>query len=785
MPSRRCLSKGLFVLLLLAGSLRAQDFTHLHLDLSLDTLTQAVKGRVELRLQHLQPGDSVFLNGIRMEYQAVTWNDEEVAYRPLDTGLWILPAAQLSWADTNRIAISYRATPRKGLYFIGFDDETGRSRRQIWTQGQGIDHRHWIPHRDDQRDKVIFSLKVRFAAPYTVVSNGRLIETKTEQGLKHWHYAMEKPMSSYLIALAIGRYDSLQSRSAQGIPLCQYYYPDRTEDYPHYYRHNEAIFAFFEERIPYPFPWANYKQVPVQDFRHGAMENTTATIFGDFFLVDEIAFADRNYTYVNAHELAHQWFGNLVTATGSKHHWLHEGFATYYQWLSERNLYGQDHFDWERHLAAEQVFAASQADTFALAHPQAGSARFYQKGAWVLYQLENMLGYERWQAAIADYLQSHAYGLVATDSLRLILEKHCRCALDTFFQQWVSKPGEPAVAIRAAKKGGQYGLEIRMDRPWQVDLVIRQQNQSGESRRDTLHTDGQKSEFFFALPEKENELTYWAIENGDAYLWHLSVFKSMEMWQAHYRDEPRLLNRLRAVKAMERFTSRERRPFLEEVLRDTLEHFGPRSVALELLLDGSPEKLQQAYLLTALGDRKVNLQKAAAQACKNAGPAVRERLEYLRRHGRSYTLRNLALQLTVNFERPEQNRWLQDSFWARNPGIPGEEVYISTLVYRLLLFQEKEAYEALKLRCSPAFDFLTRMNAIEALAALQIIDDEGVAFLFAAYFHPNWKLSSTARRALERLYQSPHREKLENYREANADTWNDFQERRAARIFEG
>src|SRR5690606_24093587 len=209
---------------------------------------------------------------------------------------------------------------------------------------------------------------------YEVVSNGSLV-SKTEEGKQtRWHYKMSKPHSSYLMMLAIGKYEVKKTVSKSGVPLWQYYYPDRADDYEWYYRSNEEIFNFLEQKIGVPYPWGNYKQVPVQDFQHGAMENTTATIFGDFFLVDEVAFNDRNYTYVNAHELAHQWFGNLVTATGSDEHWLHEGFATYYQWLSEMNLYGQDFFDWERYMAAQMVFEASKIDTVPLGNGKAGSA---------------------------------------------------------------------------------------------------------------------------------------------------------------------------------------------------------------------------------------------------------------------------------------------------------------------------------------------------------------------------------------------------------------------------
>ena len=260
--------------------------------------------------------------------------------------------------------------------------------------------------------------------------------------------------------LAIGEYRYKDSKSESQVPLRQYYYADREADYPQYYFGNERIFNFLESHIGLPYPWQSYSQVPVQDFRHGGMENTTATIFGDFFLVDSIAKNDRNYSYVNAHELAHQWFGNMVTATGSEHHWLHEGFATYYQWLSEEMLYGTDFFDWMRYKEAKLVFSASMADDYPLAHPKAGSFRFYQKGGWVLYMLHQNLGDDLYRKVIKDYLLTNAYGLVDTESLNKSIKKVVGEGADAFLDLWVYNDGEPELDVKSYLRKDTLFFEI-------------------------------------------------------------------------------------------------------------------------------------------------------------------------------------------------------------------------------------------------------------------------------------------------------------------------------------
>ncbi|MDZ7847535.1 MAG: M1 family aminopeptidase [Owenweeksia sp.] len=132
---------------------------------------------------------------------------------------------------------------------------------------------------------------------------------------------------------------------------------------------------------------------------------------------------------------------------------LHEGFATYYQWLSEENIYGTDFLDWERHKAAQLVFEASKLDTVPLGNGQAGSNRFYQKGAWVLHMLNGKLGHEQFQKVMQHYLQKYAYGLVTTDSLNSAIHEVTGQDFTAFFQRWVHTAGEPVLEISSKLRG--------------------------------------------------------------------------------------------------------------------------------------------------------------------------------------------------------------------------------------------------------------------------------------------------------------------------------------------
>ncbi len=167
------------------------------------------------------------------------------------------------------------------------------------------------------------------------------------------------------------------------------------------------------------YPWEIYRQIPVRDFLYAGMENTTSTLFATRYVVDSIGFEDRNYTNVDAHELAHHWFGDLITAESSKHHWLQEGFATYYAALAERDIYGDDYFYSKLYNTAQQIKFASRTDSIPVLNPKASSLTFYEKGAWALFVLHESIGDKAFKKAIKSYLKKYAYQTVNTDRISL------------------------------------------------------------------------------------------------------------------------------------------------------------------------------------------------------------------------------------------------------------------------------------------------------------------------------------------------------------------------------
>lgn len=774
LPKQESMRK-VWILIILIGfgtaDLIAQDWRSLHVKGRFDTISEQFTGETWQVIDSLAGLDTLKLNALRTEVLALELNGEKADFVKNDTALFI-PLKKGS--PKVELYIHYRVKPRKGLYFIGWQDTSFRSRRQIWTQGQGIDHRHWIPHHDNQSDKILFSAEWIFNANYEVMSNGVLDSTWLVEGEKHWLYSMKKPMSSYLIALAIDRYEITRT-IVNSVPHYLYHYPERKGDTAWYYYKHKAIATFLEKEIGYPYPWPNYKQAPVQDFRHGAMENTCATIFGDFFLVDQWAFADQNYTYVDAHEFAHQWFGNLVTAKNAKHHWLHEGFATYYQWLSEGQLYGDDFFAWELEKARVMVESATEVEALPLAHPKAGSARFYQKGGWLLFMLRNYVGDSIYRGVISDYLNWYEYQVVENQDLIELFAESSDANIKDFFKTWLYADKEPSLRIERNPSSSKIEIELIGELP--QDLVLVEQFEGKTHRRKLRLKEGRQK------IELNSEESLFYFDHYREMLLKVSEQKTAADWYFQYESSSSFLSKYFVLENLVGQAPSGILAWSRAIAEDSTLHFALRSKAFEVYASQDLPESRKVHLLESLlTTRDIQLQKRLLKI------ALLERWELARniveplRSGPSYQLRKSALELSIDPRNLDSNQWLYDSLFAMEPGIPGNEILLTSLLYRMLLFQDQEAYHQLLDFASISFDFNTRITALQYLAYLPHPNQDYLKQLWDAFFNSNWKLVRIARSGLQKEREKQP-DKWEDYYRAHYPDWTDFQKRKAERTF--
>lgn len=412
------------------------DFKKAFVDIKINSNEKHVSGKVTYEFVVIEPVDTIRIDAVNSGFSDLVINGKVVNFKSTKKDLLLFEGFKIG---KNKVTFSYSAQPKQTMYFTGIGQG-----QQVWTQGQGKYTSHWLPSFDDVNEKVIFNMKVTYNEAFEIISNGTLVKNEANSNYKTVHFEMQKPMSSYLVMIAIGDFLHKTERSNSGISLENYYKPVDENKYQYTYKNSTEIFDFLEKEIGVKYPWKVYRQVPVEDFLYAGMENTSATIFAQDYVVDESGFNDRNYLNVNAHELAHQWFGDLVTAKSGKHHWLQEGFATYYALLAERKVFGDDYFYNQLYSYANRLKIAAKTDSIPVMNEKASSLSFYQKGAWALHFVKESIGEKKFKKAVKNYLKKYQYKNAETDDFLAEIKKVSDFDTELFKKVWLEDYKYPA-----------------------------------------------------------------------------------------------------------------------------------------------------------------------------------------------------------------------------------------------------------------------------------------------------------------------------------------------------
>ncbi len=435
---------------------KSVDFTSVLAKIEINPLDKSVSGEVTYNFEVNNTIDTIKIDAQNIDFFNLKINNIEVKYSNNRKQILLFEGYK---SGKNQLTFNYLARPKQALYFVGKGEQL-----QIWTQGQGKYTSNWFPSFDDPNEKLIFNLDIKFNNQFEVISNGKLDSKIISQDNFIWNYRMKRPMSSYLLMLAIGKFEIKQEKSNSGKSLFYYIEKEDISKLESTYRYSKTIFDFFEKEIGVKYPWDVYKQVPVRDFLYAGMENTSATVFSRDFVVDEIGFNDKNYVNVNAHELAHQWFGDLITAQSGKHHWLQEGFATYYALLAEKEVFGDDYFYKKLYDTSLQLRNASKTDAIPILSEKASTLSYYQKGAWILFVLREEIGSKIFQKAVKNYLNGYSFKNVSTDDFLNEIKKIAKYDCDAFKKKWLENPSfdfDYAIQLLSKNKSIKALLEIK------------------------------------------------------------------------------------------------------------------------------------------------------------------------------------------------------------------------------------------------------------------------------------------------------------------------------------
>lgn len=441
------------------------DVQNYRIELGFDWTTQSIAGETTITFKpfesnvteiEIDAGDMTIKSvrlagGAPLKYR---YADGEKLYVALDRSY---PAG----SDVS-IAISYAATPKQGLTFITPTEDDPNRPHQIWSQGEARTNHYWFPCYDDPNDKATSELVATADEKFQVISNGALIGVRSNVAnkTKTWDWKMDRPFSSYLISIIVGQYEELKDEF-KGKPVISNVYPGQKEDGRVSFAKLARMVAFFSEKIGYDYPYAKYAQTMVRDFG-GAMENITATTMGDNAVHDKRAALDVSSDEVMSHELAHQWFGDLLTCRHWGEIWLNESFATFFEALWNEHDKSRDDFLYEMYGNQRAYFEAwNQGNrrpivTLRYSDPDALFDTYaYPRGGAVLSMLRFVLGEDLFWKAINHYVKKYQWQNVETSDLNTAIEEATGQSLAWFFDEWVYRMGHPEFEITSNYDGAK------------------------------------------------------------------------------------------------------------------------------------------------------------------------------------------------------------------------------------------------------------------------------------------------------------------------------------------
>lgn len=383
------------------------------------------------------------------------------------------------------VRFKYTATPKKGVYFVEGQSEKGQVAHsaQIWSQGEAEEAHHWFPSFDFPSDKATSEEYITAETGETVIGNGVFLgKADNGNGTETSHFKMPVPHSNYLTSFVIGKYVKIADKYGD-ITLDSYMYPGKESTAISAFGKTKEMIAVFESLTGVKFPYNKYDQVVVARFQFGGMENITATTMAD----TEIFFGDFDFGKepvidLVSHELAHSWFGNLVTCKNWAELWLNESFATYMEAAYRERVNGRA--DYLRKVKSDaNAFLTDDAVTrrrHGLFNLRAGevdklfevSAVTYNKGGVVLHMLREQIGTEPFWKGINRYLDRHKFANVETQDFQAAMEEASGQDLDWFFDQWVYHAGAPRFVVSPTYNRRTKTLKLTVSQTQKADNLV-------------------------------------------------------------------------------------------------------------------------------------------------------------------------------------------------------------------------------------------------------------------------------------------------------------------------
>ncbi|HYM15044.1 MAG TPA: M1 family aminopeptidase [Dehalococcoidia bacterium] len=559
------------------------DVRHIKLEIRIDPARRHIAGTATHTVRAINSGvRTIDFDAAEMTISAVSAGGKAVAFDYSDPVLHVHLGRDRRAGTQVDIAITYAASPRRGLYFTAPDADHPDKPLQAWTQGQDEDSRHWYPCIDFPNHQQTSEVIVTVPASMISIGNGELrrVTEHAKAGTRTYHWYQAIPHVTYLLSQIVGDFAAIQ-HAWQGIPV-QYYGPrGRERDLERTLGRTPEMLGFFSEKTGVTYPYARYAQTFVADFIFGGMENISATTLTDTSLLDKRASLDADSDGLLAHELAHQWFGDLLTCRDWAHGWLNEGFATYFEALFTEHHKGVDEFRYELFQNA-QIYMGEDAARYrrAIVHNvyhepiDLFDRHLYEKGSLVLHMIRSVLGDDLWWKAIRHYVGKHRSTNVTTPDLQRAIEEATGRNIDWLFDEYVYRGGHPAfrLAFEWDDKAKQAKLNVTQTQdekdaavfrlPVAVDFTV-----DGKAHAFTVEVRERVHNFFFSLPGKPQMVRF---DPGQSFLKTVEFKrpKDMLLYQLEHDDD--VTGRIGAARELAKLGTPEATAALKKaVQRDT------------------------------------------------------------------------------------------------------------------------------------------------------------------------------------------------------------------------
>jgi aminopeptidase N len=630
---------------------RFYHLQHLRLELTFDLRRRTVAGTATNTVVPLLPGlDHLFFHAAGLQVSRVRLGAEKTADKAEELEFSTDPEAQTLSVrlpraygpqDRLEVAIDYSAQPRAGLYVVAPDRAYPERPWQMFSDGEPQLNRYWFPSWDEPDDRATSELLATVERPFEAIGNGRLVEvTDRPDGRRTFHWRMEQPHSTYLVSVVIGEFSRLHA-SWQEVPIDSYVPRALADRAPRAFGRTADAMDFFSRVTGRPYPYAKYSQTAVYGFMWEGMENISATTETVDTLRDARAALDGTSDDLVAHELAHQWFGDLVTCRSWAHAWLNEGMATYFEALYRQHLArqggaaGDDELAWKldqsrvNYLREDRERYRRPLVTSRYVSPiRMFDAHTYDKGAWVLHMLHQLVGEEGWWRGVRTYLARHAFGTVTSRDLEAAFEDAAGVDLGGLFDQFVYRAGYPEIKLRWDYQAatGLVRLEVRQAQPldgatglfsFPVEVALLDARGTPSLRRVAMAALPQQ-DLYLPCPVRPGTVVF---DPGGGLLKSLDFDKPAAEWVEQLRAPLPLPAQLDALRALAELGGDEAVAALGETL---LHHrfFGARLVAAAALARIATEPALQA-LRQGAGDADARVRAAVLTGC-GAFPEHRE-----------------------------------------------------------------------------------------------------------------------------------------------------------------